>query len=317
MIAEKLFLKVKSVEAAVEAAHHHKDSFRYLAGGTDVIVNKFQENEESSCLIDIMGIEELMKITNDGNILKIGSLVRLDDLKKNTEIKNNFPALLEAAQSVGSPIIRKSATIGGNLLCENRCSFYNQSEWWREAVGYCLKCDGDICIATGGKKKCFSKFVSDTAPVLISMNAQLEVADKGSTKTIALESIYTGDGINPRNLPKTSIIKNILLPFNQNFKTVFKKLRRREAVDFTSLTTAVTVNKSGNLKIVIGGVDPQPVSIEGILNGSSEEYIKLALRKTRVIDNDVYSRSYRREMIRVFLERSFLELNESIKNQTK
>jgi len=178
-----------------------------------------------------------------------------------------------------------------------------------------LKCDGDICIATGGKKKCFSKFVSDTAPVLISMDTQLEVADKDSLKIIPLESIYTGDGINSRNLPKTSIIKNILLPLNQNFKTVFKKLRRREAIDFTSLTTAVTVNQSGKLKIVIGGVDPQPVSIEGILNGSSVEYIKLALRKTRVIDNDVYSRSYRREMIRVFLEKSFLELSEMIKNK--
>ena len=317
MIAEKLFLRVKTVDEAFEAAYQHKDSFRYLAGGTDVIVNKFQENDDASCLIDLTGIEELKKISVEGNTLKIGSLVRLDDLKKNIAIKNNFLALLEASHSVGSPLIRKSATIGGNLLCENRCSFYNQSEWWRESVGYCLKCDGDICIATGGKKKCFSKFVSDTAPVLISMDAQIEVVDMDGLKVIPLESIFTGDGINPRNLPKTSIIKSIILPLNQSYKTIFKKLRRREAVDFTSLTTAVTINQSGKLKIVIGGVDPQPISIEGILNGSSEEYIKLALKKCRVIDNDVYSRSYRREMIRVFLERSFLELNEGIENQNK
>ena len=313
MIAEKLFLKVKTVEEAVKEAQLHKDSFRYLAGGTDVIVNNFQGNDESACLIDITGIDELKNIVNAGDVLKIGSLVRLEDIEKNAEIKNNFPALIEAAHSVGSPMIRKSATIGGNMLCENRCTFYNQSEWWREAVGYCLKCDGDICIATGGRKKCFSKFVSDTAPVLISMDAHLEIVDLDGMKTVPLESIYTGDGINPRNLPKTSLIKNIVIPLHQNFKTVFKKLRRREAVDFTSLTTAVTVNQSGKLKIVIGGVDPQPVSIEGILNGSSEEYIKLALKQARVIDNDVYSRSYRREMIRVFLEKSFIELTESIK----
>ncbi|PIZ05633.1 MAG: 4-hydroxybenzoyl-CoA reductase subunit beta, partial [Flavobacteriales bacterium CG_4_10_14_0_8_um_filter_32_5] len=48
------------------------------------------------------------------------------------------------ALSVGSPLIRKTATIGGNVLCENRCLYYNQSEWWRESIGYCLKCDGDI-----------------------------------------------------------------------------------------------------------------------------------------------------------------------------
>lgn len=317
MKAEKLYMKVKSIDEAVKAAYHHKDSFRYLAGGTDVIVNKFQENDEASCLIDLTDIEELKKITIEEGAIKIGSLMRLDDLKKSAEIKDDFPALLEAAHSVGSPLIRKAATIGGNLLCENRCSFYNQSEWWREAVGYCLKCDGDICIATGGKKKCFSKFVSDTAPVLISMDAQLEISDVDGVKVIPLQNIYTGDGINPRNLPKTSIIRNIVLPRNQNFRTIFKKLRRREAVDFTSLTTSVTISQSGKLKIVIGGVDPQPVSIEGILNGSSEEYIKMALKKCRVIDNDVYSRSYRREMIRVFLERSFLELREAIENQNK
>src|SRR5689334_11717734 len=109
MVAEKLFLKVESLDEAVEAAHQYKDSFRYIAGGTDVIVNKFQENEEATCLIDITGIEELKKITIDENTLKIGSLIRLDDLKKHTEIKNNFPTLLEAANSVGSPMIRKTA----------------------------------------------------------------------------------------------------------------------------------------------------------------------------------------------------------------
>ncbi len=309
MIAEKIYLKPTGVADAIKMAQQYENSFRFLAGGTDVVVNKFQGNEEAACLIDITGIAELKEVSVQNNVLKIGSLVKLDDLQKHEAIKNNFPAVLEAAHQAASPMLRKTATIGGNILCENRCSFYNQSEFWREAVGYCLKCEGDICIATGGKKACFSKFVSDTAPVLISMDAQIEVADENGTKQIPLEKIYTGDGIAPRNLSKTALIKTILLPLGRDFKTVFRKLRPREAVDFSSLTTAVTIDNAGKVKIVLGGVDPKPVIAEGDSIFMKDELITRVFKKARVIDNDVYTRVYRREMILVFLERSFTELN--------
>ena len=308
MIAEKIYIKAKTVEEAIQAAKSNGDNFCFLAGGTDVLVNKFQGTEEATCLIDITGIEELKNVTTDGNFLKIGSLIKLDDLKKHEVIANNFPALLEAAHQAASPMLRKTATIGGNLLCENRCSFFNQSEFWREAVGYCLKCEGDVCIATGGKKACFSKFVSDTAPVLISANAQLEISNENGSKIIPLESIYTGDGINPRNLPKLALIKNIVLPLDKNFKIIFKKLRPREAVDFTSLTTAVSIDQFGDIKIVLGGIDPKPVVVAGSMNDKKEELIKQALKQSRIVDNDYYSRAYRKEMITVFLNQSFEEL---------
>ena len=308
MIAESVYLKPKTVSEAIAYAMEYRDSFRFLAGGTDVIVNKFQGNDNASCIIDLTGIKELSQVVTDENVLKIGSLVRLDDLQKHAFIAHHFQALVKAAHEVGSPLIRKVATIGGNLLCENRCSFYNQSEWWREAVGYCLKCEGEICIATGGPKSCFSKFVSDTAPVLISMDAQLEICDENGTRTIPLEEIYTGDGVVSRNLPDTAIIKFIIIPTDRNFSCVFRKLRPREAVDFTSLTTAVTKDIAGKLKIVIGGIDPKPIVVTGVVNGNYEDYIKQALRKSRVVDNDYYSRNYRKDMISVFLEQSFESL---------
>lgn len=309
MISEKIYLKPKSVDEALKMAVQYNDSFRYLAGGTDVIVNKYQGNEEAKCLVDISELDELKNVTIAGEYLKIGALIRLDDLKRHEIISKTFPALINIAHEAASPMLRKTATIGGNVLCENRCSFYNQSERWREAVGYCLKCDGAICIATGGKKSCFSKFVSDTAPVLISMDAQIEVADMDGIKTIPLESIYTGDGITPRNLSKTALIKSIVLPLNRNFKCDFRKLRPREAVDFTSLTTSVAIDNKGKVKIVIGGVDPKPVVIEGTIDDDKNELIKKAIKKARIVDNDVYSREYRKAMIPVFLNGSFDELN--------
>ncbi len=308
MIAEKKYLKPKTVEEAITLAKQNENNFRYLAGGTDVIVNKFQGNDEANCLIDLSGIDELKKVFAKDDYLKIGSLVRLDDLKSYPEIKNEFPTLIEAAHSVASPILRKTATLGGNILCENRCIFYNQSAWWREAVGYCLKCDGDICIATGGKKNCFSKFVSDTAPVLIAMDAQIEVVDIDGSNTLPLQNIYTGDGLHPRKLSASTIIRSINIPLGQQYKCVFKKLRPREAVDFTSLTTVVAVSSSGKIRIVLGGVDPKPILVEGTTNDNKEELIKQAVKKARIIDNDFYSRIYRKEMILVFLKKSVSEI---------
>lgn len=302
---QQKYFKPESVTEAISCALEHEHDFRYLAGGTDVLVNKFQGNEKAGCLIDLSGIGELKRVQRAGEYLKIGSLVTLDDLKNHVEIRNEFPALIKAAHEVASPILRKTATLGGNILCENRCIFYNQSEWWREAAGYCLKCDGDICIATGGRKNCFSKFVSDMAPVLIALNSFLEIADAGSEYMERLEDIYTGNGLKPKDLSTTAIVKSVQLPVNERYVCAFNKLRPREAVDFTSLTTAVSLNDFGKVRIVLGGVDPKPVVVEGTISDRVEVLIDRAVKKPRIVDNDFYSRLYRKEMISVFLKRSF------------
>ncbi len=79
-------------------------------------------------------------------------------------------------------------------------------------------------------------------------------------------------------------------------------------MDFTSLTSAVAVNKNGKLKIVLSGVDPKPVIVEGTVSDDKNILIKKAVKGARAVDNDMYSRKYRREMISVFLNRSFKTL---------
>jgi 4-hydroxybenzoyl-CoA reductase subunit beta len=308
LTTEKIFIQPKTVEDALEAAYNHIENFKYVAGGTDVFVNKYQGNETSGCLIDITGISELRAVTISDSHLKIGALVKLKNLSKHEIIRNEFPALIEAANSIGSPHIRQSATIGGNILCENRCIYYNQSDWWRESVGYCLKCEGDICIATGSTRKCYSELVSDTAPALISMNAQIEITDKEGITLKKLEDIYSGDGVNPRNLSNTSLVTGIILPLNKNFKVVFRKLRRRESLDFTSLTSSVSADSSGNIRVVLSGVDPGPVIVEGAHGTGIDKFIKEALKKARSIDNEMLSRTYRREMIKNYITDSINEL---------
>ncbi|HQQ94272.1 MAG TPA: FAD binding domain-containing protein [Bacteroidia bacterium] len=308
-ISEKTYTNARTVSEAMQVALNSGGNFRFIAGGTDVMVNAFQGNDNTVHLIDINRLEELKGIVQDEHYLRIGALTRLDQLKHVDAVKREFPILIEAAQAVGSPLIRRSATLGGNVLCENRCIYFNQSEWWRMAVGYCLKCSGDVCIATGGKKACFSEFASDTAPALISLKAQLLLHEPGGERLVPLESIYSGDGIKPLLLPRTSLVKEILLPRAQHFKSAFKKLRLRESLEFTSLTVAVSKDMQGAARLVLGGVDPKPVLLELQPGESREDIIKTALKKGRAVDNDMFSRAYRRDMIRVYIHQCLNQID--------
>ena len=308
MTQPKTYIKATSVEHALSLAGESSGSFRYLAGGTDVMVNKFQGNDDAGLLIDISGIDALRQVSATETHLVIGALVCLEELAKHSAVAGNFPVLAEAANSVASPTIRKTATLGGNLLCGNRCSFYNQSAWWREAAGFCLKCSGPLCLASGGKKHCFSKFVSDMAVALISLRAGIEISDLRGVIKIPLESIYSGDGINPSLLSNTAIIRAIHIPLHHDFRSVYKKLRKRETLDFTSLTTAVSLDKTGMIRIVMGGVHARPVITDGTGTEDLNSLVSQAVSATRMVDNDTYSRAYRKAMIPVFLERSFREL---------
>ncbi len=307
MINSNTYHKPKTIQNAIELSLESSLKTKFIAGGTDLLVNKFQGNEDTPCIIDISGISELKKVTKSANKVHIGALVTLFELSVNPIICAEFPSISEAANLIASPVLRKSATVGGNILCENRCSFYNQSEWWREAVGYCLKCEGAICIATGSKKSCYSKYVSDLAPVLLAYQADIILEAKNGEFSIPLSTIFTGDGLNPINLPSNSIIKGFDLNSNLVEKCVFFKLRLRESMDFSSLSTAVSLNKDKTVTIVLGGCDPQPVILKGEFS-EKNELIKQAIKKPRVIDNDTFSRVYRKKMINVFLTRSFIKL---------
>lgn len=279
----------------------------YIAGGTDVMVNRTHGNETSARLIDLQSISELKGITRNDQGIIIGSLTSLEEIHNDATIKSIIPALAQAARAVASPVLRKTATLGGNILCENRCIFYNQSEFWREAVGLCLKCEGDVCIATGGKKACFSKFISDTAPVLIALDAKVEIETALGISTKPLEELYTGNGIQPRTILHGELITRIFIPDPAKVKCVFRKLRPRLSVDFTSLTSAVALYPQGRIKIALGGVDPKPVVSENDTYHAQELRGQI-IKSARIVDNDLYSRKYRKEMIEVFINSAYREL---------
>ena len=277
------------------------------------MVNKQQGNFNYDCLIDVTNIPDLLSVKLHEDYYQIGAAVKLTDIISDDFINANFKVLVDAARSVASPLIRNQATIGGNVLCENRCIFYNQSEWWREAAGFCLKCGGKTCLATGGKKVCLSKFVSDVAAALISLNAKVVLVTNGSEKSLPLEEIYSGEGINPKKFKNDTILKSILLPLNMNFNSVYKKLRQRKTLEFTSLTMAASLDKGNTIKIAISGVAPAPVVVK-IKKGESFDSVYNEInKKSKIIDNDFFDRHYRKTMLKTYLSECLKELGSHYK----
>lgn len=143
---------------------------------------------------------------------------------------------------------------------------------------------------------------------LIALYASVEIVSKNGSRECAIKDLYTGNGLSSVSLKKSEIIKAIKIPLNNNIQAVFMKLRVRKSLDFGSLTTVVSIGSDKKKRIVLGCVDPGPVIVDGDNTDEIEKMIKSAAKKARVVDNDVFSRSYRKDMIAVYLNRCFKRL---------
>lgn len=298
----------QSIDQALSLMNEAGGQARFIAGGTDLMVHRHQGNENSPVLIDISKLSNLQQIRIEDDKLIIGAGVTLHQLASHPEIANKFPLLKTAAESIASPVIRKSATIAGNLLVDNRCVYFNQSEFWRQAVGLCLKCGGEYCLATGGKKACYSVFVSDLAPALIALGASVSILSSEGRKDVPVEQLYSNIGLEPHALPKGAMITGVSIPIRPSLKTWFAKLRPRKSVDFTNLTMAICFDEEKQeVNIVVSGADMGPAVHCEAIPFNYEDILKSLRKNCRMVDNLFYPRSYRRKMLEVFLKKGFTQ----------
>jgi 4-hydroxybenzoyl-CoA reductase subunit beta len=291
-----------SIKDALSIAGEFEDNFIYFAGGTDVQIYRKQKLEKKEHIIDLSSIHKLNSISRKSKKLLLGAMTPLGDIITSNEIQNNYTLLVEAAKSVATPVIRKTATIGGNLLVRNRCTFYNQSQEWRNGVGSCLRDVGNICQVTGGKNDCYSRNVSDTAAALIALNAEITLINSAGIAQKPLKDIYLPCGIKFHDLKNDNILTQIHIPFRPK-KWWYKKLRVRKTLDFTSLTIAATVDNNDMARICLNGVSMTPILIEESLNTLTlESLVKQARKNCKTVDNDLMPLKYRREMMNVFLD---------------
>ena len=91
---------------------------------------------EPRFVVCIGHLRELDFARDEQDGLHLGPLVTLTRLSRNDVVTRDFPSLAKAAGLVAGPQLRNMGTLGGNLCLDTRCTYYNQTLFWREALGY-------------------------------------------------------------------------------------------------------------------------------------------------------------------------------------
>ena len=242
---------------------------RYLAGGTDMIVNVRRGIEMPETMIDLTAIADIAEIATDGDGLRIGAGVRLADLAVDETIIREYPAVAQAAASVAGPTHRTYGTIGGNLCLDTRCLFYNQSQWWRESNNFCLKHKGDVCHVAPGGKRCFAAFSGDVAPAMMVYEAKIDLEGPNGSRTIPLADLYRDDGMDHLTLEQDELLVSIRLPkAGPGAVSAYEKSRVRGSIDFPLAGCAVRLTeddgKIADLRIALTAVNPYPQMVNGL-----------------------------------------------------
>jgi xanthine dehydrogenase YagS FAD-binding subunit len=302
-MSDASYIVVRTIEEALSLASAHPGEYLYSAGGTDLQVRLKQELVHAPLIVDLSEIPELGGIHSDEHGMVIGSMTTLHESASSPAVRNWCPMVSVATESIATPVIRMTATVGGNLLVANRCTWFNQSPAWRESAGSCLRDAGDTCLVTGGHDKCFSRHVSDLAPALIALEARVTVRDPQSTREMALEDLYVVDGMRAQaNLGADAIIAAVRLGRRPE-RWWYRKLRNRESVDYTSLTIAGARHAERQVRVCLGGVSMSPVLLSAEAGETSLESMKTQARRAcKTVDNDSMPLSYRRAMIDALLE---------------
>ncbi len=287
----------------------------YVAGGTDLLPNVKHGLLAPKVLVGLSGIPGGV-VERDGDLV-IGATSRLDVLAADPVVRRLVLPLAEAAASVAGPQLRTMATLGGNVMLDTRCMFYNQTEFWRRSLGYCLKAEGTWCHVVGGPKTCVATQSSDTVPVLLALDARLRFRGPSGTRELALRDLYRFNGMDHLAVEKGELLTEIVVPLpGDGFRGSYTKLRTRDSIDFPQLGLAVCGTWEGAtptaLEIVVGAVSPQPKPVRGLdaflgrtLDAAAIDAVAdLVHKQTRPQGSVHGDTAWRRQMAAVFTRRA-------------
>jgi len=317
------YLAPRTIAEAVEMMLKHGSEAMLVAGGTDLYPNMKRRLFEPKKLVGLREIKEIKRLEINGTVT-IGAGLTLAQISRHPVISERYPALATAAGLVSTPQLRNMGTVGGNLCIDTRCTYYNQTEQWREALSYCMKKDGHICWVAPGSSRCWAVNSSDTAPVMIALGASVRLVGPEGERTIPAQALYHNDGIEYLRKAPNEILTTIHLPNASGVKMVYKKLRRRGSFDFPILGVAVALRQAEDgtcieANIVLGAVASYPIkatAAEEILVGQKlsdeliEEAAKAAFKPAKPLDNTDMGHPYRKQMVQVYVARALREVTE-------
>ena len=319
------YLVPREISDAVKMMGDAGPEGQFVAGGTDLYPNMKRRQQTPQTVISVTRLTELNQITGDGESgLRIGASVSLTDICEHGVINRDYPFVAAAARTISTPILRNMGTIGGNLLLDTRCNYYDQNYEWRKGINFCMKKDGDICWVAPGSSKCWAVQSSDLVPLMVAIGAKVKLVSTIGERLVDAAGLYNNDGIEYLHKRPDELLTEIHLPPTKGWRAVYKKLRRRGAFDFPVLGVAarLDVEQDGTVKaakLILGGIAPAPIEVkeaaEALLGFPlNEERMQAAAescyRIARPLDNTDFVMNWRKQMARPYVLRALQELRE-------
>jgi carbon-monoxide dehydrogenase medium subunit len=271
-------LRARSSAQAIEFLAAHGPAVKALAGGTDLMADYKNDTHGVRVLVDISGAEDLKGIAETEAGLRIGALTTHTEIMASPLISDLFPALQDAAHSIGAVQTRNLGTLGGNLV---------------------------TCVPS-----------MDSGPVLVALDAQVTIASAFGTRQIPLSDLFVGP--RKTALKHDEILLEIIIPKrNVGKPTAFLKfgLRKGQALALVNAAASLWVdgNNFRDPAIALGAVAPKVIrspAAESYLAGKaiSEEAFaeagRLAVTDAKPISDFRASADYRRELVSVLTKRA-------------
>ena len=287
-MSDTQYLAAKTIDEAVDAHAKANGSARFLAGGTDLLVQIKSGIRKPNLVIDIKKIVELNSIKEiSENEFVIGASVSGANLNRNPKFAKLWPGVLEAFRLIGSEQIQGRASLGGNL------------------------CNGSPA--------------GDSVPALIAAGCKAVIAGPGERKEIPIENFHLGPG--KTILENGQMLVALKFPKrNNNSADAYLRMTPRTEMDIAVVGCGVNISiENGvctNARVSLGAVAPKPLLINeatDIMVGSSldeetlEKVSKICRDSCNPIDDKRGTIDYRTKVAGVLFKRATLLAAERIR----
>ena len=253
----------------------HGDGATLLAGGTDLVVELRNRTRRPTVVIDLKRVAELQPaITISGSSMTITAATAMTEVQENEHVRAIFPALVEAAATVGSIQIRNRATLAGNI--------------------------------------CHASPAADTAPALLVYDATVNLASAGGTRRVKLDEFFVGP--RQTVLRKGELVTSIDLPIAPERRgATFARITRRRGVDLATISLCCMVEAAGRTRFAYGAVGPRPFLVAddtGVLadpaaaDAAKDDALRRLIAHASPISDVRGSREYREAMLLVMSRRA-------------
>ncbi len=214
------YARPESLEEAIGLLQEHGSEATMLAGGTDLLLGLRGGWSKPKVVVDLKRIRELAPSIDELDAgLRVSAATVMADVAEDQRMQRYFPALVEAADVVGSVQIRNRATLAGNL--------------------------------------CNCSPAADTAPPLMVYGAVVITAGPGGVRRIPVDEFMLGPG--KTALTAAELVTAIEIPFPpQPYGAAYLRHTRRRGTDLASVTLACGVDAAGTTRLAYGSMGPRP-----------------------------------------------------------